>query len=568
MLGVLSRNSHPYIYPYVFFHLNPGLRGPMGCGYNKMNELTVIQAAQGLILYLEEVVGVATAQSQGIVVGYDHRAAGTLNSKTFAELTCAVAIHRGFKVYLFEGLVATPLVPFAINAKGACAGVMVTASHNPKQDNGYKVYWGNGSQIIPPHDGGIADCILRSLKPWSKYDTTQVCKSPLYENPREAIVAAYMEKAKSLCRYPDDNASSSLGVVYTAMHGVGLPFVEKSFAAFQHKPFFPVKEQVQADPTFPTVEYPNPEEGKGALTLSFATAEANGATLVLANDPDADRLAVSEKQADGSWHMFTGNQIGILLGHWQWVNWRRSNPTGDASKVAMLCSTVSSKMLRALARKEGFLFEETLTGFKWLGNRAAELRSAGYEVIFSFEEAIGFCVGDVVNDKDGVVAAAVFAEMAKQLWKSKTTVLDHLHFLYESYGHFLTLNSYCLCYSPDVTNKIFSRIRNDGHYWHTVGGYKIESIRDLMTPGYDSNYADNKPRLPTDSSAHMVTLSFANGCVATLRTSGTEPKIKYYVELHGPVPAEVQRTLEHMVHGIVQEMLEPEKNGLIRPKTS
>ncbi|KAF1793757.1 Alpha-D-phosphohexomutase, conserved site [Phytophthora cactorum] len=491
-----------------------GLRAVMGPGPAAMNDLVVIEASQGICKYLTQQFG-DRAKSMGVALGYDHRQQGTLSSKRFAELTAAVCLHYGFKVYLYEGFVATPLVPFCIEQKGCAAGVMVTASHNPKADNGYKVYWSNGSQIVPPHD---EEDLIKAFP-------------TLIENPREELTERYFERARaSLCRFPEANANTTLKIAYTAMHGVGHAFTSRSFAAFGHKEYVPVQAQLLPDPEFPTVAFPNPEEGKGALLLAMETAEANGARLILANDPDADRLAVAERDPSSrsGWRIFTVPTL---------------EPDCDRKQLYFIASTVSSKMLRAVADAEGLNFEETLTGFKWMGNKTAELRDAGKTVLFSFEEAIGFCVGDLVKDKDGVVAAAVFAEMAVQLEATKKmTVGQHLNALYERYGHFVTQNHYVKCYDPVKIRAIFERLRNNGKYWESCGDFAITHLQP-----------DKRAVLPVSSSTEMITYTFANGCVATLRTSGTEPKLKYYVELAG------------RVEQIVELMLQPKENGLELP---
>ena len=380
-----------------------GLRGRMAAGTACMNDLIVVQAAQGLVAYLQEQLGEATANARGLVLGWDHRAAGSLNSKRFAALTAHVAASKGMSVVLFEQLVATPLVPFAILARKAAAGVMVTASHNPKADNGYKVYWGNGAQIIPPHDKGIAAAITSNLQPWTApaelRDVTwdSVVALPQVTLAGDEDISAYIAAVTASQKRQLAPDATKLPVTYTAMHGVGYPFVQAAFESFGLPPPLPVPEQVQPDPTFPTVEFPNPEEGAGALALAMAAAEAGGSRLILANDPDADRLAVAEAEEDGNWRVFTGNEIAALLAWWTWSQRGEDCPPPD--QCYMLASTVSSKMIGAMARANGFHFEETLTGFKWMGNRAAALQAEGKTVLFSFEEAIGFCLGDTVLDK-------------------------------------------------------------------------------------------------------------------------------------------------------------------------
>jgi phosphomannomutase len=374
-----------------------GLRGPMGAGYSRMNAVTVVQCTQGIVAYLEKTNDLNKLKSDGVVIGYDHRddMAGT-NSEMMACAAAAVCVHRGIKVYLYPTIVCTPMVPFCVKYKGCAAGMMVTASHNPKADNGYKMYGANGAQLCEPHDVAIADLILENLAPWTDYAkaSAEVRSSSLCVDCLEEIKTAYFkEMVNTLCFQPEKNSKSDLKIVYTAMHGVGTPFTTKAFEVFGHKPLIMVPQQNSPDPSFPTVAYPNPEEGKGALSLSFAAAAAAGAPLVLANDPDADRLAVAEL-LDGQWRMFSGNEIGMLLAHWLMSKEKEKGTAVD--KLAVVASTVSSKMTRALAHKEGMCFEETLTGFKWICNKKADLQQEGYKVVLAFEESIGFCCGDLV----------------------------------------------------------------------------------------------------------------------------------------------------------------------------
>lgn len=539
-----------------------GLRAEMGAGPSRMNPLVILQTSQGLCKYLSKVLGASTARERGIVIGFDHRERGTLNSRSFAQLCAQVFLSQGFKVYLFGEFIATPFVPFCVDRKGCAAGVMVTASHNPKDDNGFKVYWGNGSQIIPPHDSGIAESILESLKPEREFPEPASLYSEFPElcsDPSAEIQEAYFRTiSESLCRFHLQNqADSRVKITYTAMHGVGDAYTKQAFEAFKLPPYIPVAAQIQPDPEFPTVRFPNPEEGEGALKLAMETAEKSGSTLILANDPDADRLAVAEQQSDGKWRIFTGNEIGALLAHWQFTQ-ERSSKTGE--RLAMVASTVSSKLIGAMAAKEGFKFEETLTGFKWIGNKAIELRKQGYKVIFSFEEAIGFCVGSIVNDKDGVCAAAVFAEMANELKRQSRTCAEHLEqAIYRRYGHFVTQNHYIVSPDAAINARIFSRLRNNGNYCFVCGNgkYRVTGVRDLMAPGYDSSKKDGRPELPVSPSSQMITLTFANGCVATLRMSGTEPKLKYYTELSGESIEQAAQELNTLVEEAI-------KNDLLR----
>ncbi|XP_033976669.1 phosphoglucomutase-2 [Trematomus bernacchii] len=552
-----------------------GLRAAMGPGTCCMNDLTIIQTTQGFCSYLED--SFDNIKERGVVIGYDARAHPPSGggSKRFASLAAAVFISRGVPVHLFSDITPTPFVPFTVSQLGLCAGIMVTASHNPKQDNGYKVYWENGAQIISPHDKGIAKAIEENLEPWPKsWSTEEALKSPLLKDPYQDIHTQYFKAIQKHCHHRDINKSSEVKIVHTSVHGVGHTFVQSAFQAFDLHPPYAVEEQKDPDPEFPTVKYPNPEEGEGVLTLSFALADREGAAFVLANDPDADRLAIAEKQESGKWRVFTGNELGALLGWWMFRCWKEQNSdaAAEVKNLYMLASTVSSKILRAIALKEGFHFEETLTGFKWMGNRARDLLDQGKTVVFAFEEAIGYMCSPSVLDKDGVSAAAIAGEMISYLATKSSSLSQQVTNIYEEYGYHISKNSYFICHDQDVIRSLFERLRTHSgqkdSYPTECGRFAISAVRDLTT-GYDSNQPSNKAVLPTSRSSQMITFSFANGGVATMRTSGTEPKIKYYTELcAAPGNSDVthlKKELDELVDAIVENFFEPEKNKL-QPK--
>lgn len=547
-----------------------GLRGQMCAGYSCMNDLVIVQTGQGMLKYLEGAQP-DRLKKNGVVIGYD----GRHNSKRFAELTASIFLHKGYEVKLFSDLVPTPFVPFSVVRYQCAAGIMVTASHNPKEDNGYKVYAFNGAQILSPSDKQIQEQIEENLEPLdSSWDTSILKGNELNYDPLEEVMEDYMKTLKEsiLDKYLEISRASSLEFTYTAMHGVGYNYILKAMELCGLK-VVPVKEQVEPDPDFPTVKFPNPEEGKSSLDLSFKTAEANGSSIILANDPDADRLAVAEKnKSTGDWKVFNGNELGALFGWWAFKCGSEQHPIQD---LYMLCSTVSSKILRTMSRTEGFNFVETLTGFKYMGNKAYEIEKARMGVpIFAFEEAIGFMYKTMVLDKDGVSAAAHMATMCAYLYNQNSSLHEQLENIYKTYGHHVSCNSYFLCYDKLKINAIFERIRNfngPDSYPSAIcdNKYEIVSIRDLTT-GYDSSQADKKAILPVSKSSHMITFEFKNGLVATLRTSGTEPKIKYYTELCAPVSqpdrAIIEEVLKEMVQGLIEEMLQPKQNGLI-PKS-
>lgn len=538
-----------------------GLRAAMGAGPLLMNPLTVIQTSQGLASYLCRQD--PDASTRGIVIGHDAR----FNSSRFARLAAAVFVAQGIKVHWFDKLVHTPLVPFAISHLNGAAGIMITASHNPPQDNGYKVYWGNACQIIPPHDVGIAAAIEENLEPvtWN-LDVD----SPLLSTIDDSVEAAYLSRIMKLAPAPVQIPP----FVYTPMHGVGLPFMNKAVSALcqsQPPPMFSVLEQSEPDPKFPTVKFPNPEE-KGALDLAIRDANRLGYSLIIANDPDADRLAIAEKilapDSDSGrvWYQFTGNEVGILLASYS----LHLNQTAHrAGKLAMLCSTVSSGMLNAMASAEAFRSVETLTGFKWLGNVAQKLTAEGYRVPYAFEEALGYMFTDVVWDKDGVSSAAAFLAAASLWAQYSLTPYQKLQQLYWKYGYYADANTYLISPKSDVTNLIFAAIRarsddSSRPYPQTLGIYKITRWRDL-TIGYDSATEDHKPELPIDQQSQMITCELENGVRFTIRSSGTEPKIKFYCEATGASFEEAKQTAIAAQRLVIEEWFPSEQYRLKEP---
>jgi len=540
-----------------------GLRARMGAGNSMMNDLTIIQATQGLLSYMKQRFSHEQLNKGGIVVGFD----GRHNSDRWAQRIAAIFSQAEVKVHLFSRMTPTPFVPFAINKFGCVGGVMVTASHNPKEDNGYKVYWNNGSQIIPPHDSGIALCIEANLEPWPS--SWELKTQRLVADPYSFVMDHYFREIRESVgiRDSNENARSSVGIVHSAMHGVGHPFAQRIFEVFNLPAFFPVKEQKDADPEFSTVKFPNPEEGKSALDLAIQTAHRHDCRIILANDPDADRMAVAEKQNDGSWKVFTGNETAALIGWWILRNYRRKHgQEANLENCFMISSTVSSFILKSMACKEGFQFVDTLTGFKWMGNKADELLKAGKQVLFAFEEAIGFMVSPAVLDKDGISACALFGELVAELADQGLTLSAQLDNVFRQYGVHLATTSYFVSYDQQKIKGMFDRIRRLGGergYPLECGPFPIKNIRDLTT-GYDDNQPDKKAIMPTSASTQMITFHFENGGRVTLRTSGTEPKIKYYIEMIGDAAAgvaEIRLEMQNLIDSVVREWYRPSVNN-------
>lgn len=575
-----------------------GLRGKMEAGFSRMNDVTVIQASQGLACYVLNQI--PSSQQMGVVVGHDHRH----NSMRFAQLTMIAFQQKGFKV-IDLGMVHTPLVAFAVDTRKAACGVMITASHNPKDDNGYKVYWQNGCQIIPPHDVEISKCIEENLEPWSEesWDTTQISQwdENIIERPSQELTKLYFTKmvqtmrddeivfgAPNLQRTPpnkigaDDDSlfecddrfdhsssrGSTLSIVYTPMHGVGLPYFQEAAAilGFPAAAVVTVDEQAQPDPDFPTVKFPNPEEA-GALDLAMKKADERGIDVVLANDPDADRFAVALK-SKGQWKKLTGNELGTLFAWYQYTQWSKKN---NGKKLAMVNSTVSSKMLSKLAEKYNFHYDETLTGFKWIGNKAINLEQLGYDVPFGYEEALGYMFS-VAHDKDGICAAFVFLQMLLEYKVKGISILGQLEALYKEVGYFAEHNSYYISPSPQITDDVFNYIRreseSDGHHPTTLGEFVVAAWRDL-TVGYDSTTENHIPTLPVDASSQMISVLVYDmssedyrSIRFTARGSGTEPKLKVYIESCAESMPQAQRLAERMWDLLREKWFVPEVTGL------
>src|ERR1019366_1349183 len=402
-----------------------GLRGVLAAGPNRMNLAVVVRAAWGLAQEL--LAGVPGAAMRGVVVGGDARRM----SRQFAEHTAVILAAAGIKVVLFRTPVPTPLVGFAVKSLGAAAGGGAPASHNPPEYSGYKVYWENAAQIIPPIDARIAASIVRAPA------ASEVVHKALNDLAARGLVTeappslerAYLDAIRALAVHPDAG-DRALRIVYTPLHGVGDSLVRRALSEGGFTDVTSVPEQQKPDGAFPTVAFPNPEE-KGAMDLAFALAKKTGAHLVLANDPDADRLAMAVPEGAG-FRQLTGNQVGVLLGHYLLTERPSTKPR------AVLASIVSSPLLGRIAASLGVRYEETLTGFKWIANRAMELERdpEPCEFVFGYEEALGYCVGDVVRDKDGISGALIAAEVVAVLRERGRTVQDELEATSRRWGVF------------------------------------------------------------------------------------------------------------------------------------
>ncbi|MEU0025350.1 phospho-sugar mutase [Streptomyces sp. NPDC006335] len=471
-----------------------GLRGELGAGPMRMNRAVVIRAAAGLAAYLKK-----QGSTGGLVViGYDARH----KSADFARDTAAVMTGAGLRAAVLPRPLPTPVLAFAIRHLGAVAGVEVTASHNPPRDNGYKVYLGDGSQIVPPADADIAAEIaaIVSLNDVPRPDTG-------WETLDDAVLDAYLARTDAVLAADSPRTART---VYTAMHGVGKDTLLAAFARAGFPAPELVVEQADPDPDFPTVAFPNPEE-PGAMDLAFAKARETDPDLIIANDPDADRCAVAVKE-DGAWRMLRGDEVGALLA---------AHLVARGARGTFAESIVSSSLLGRIAEKAGLPYEETLTGFKWIA-RVDGLR-------YGYEEALGYCVDpEGVRDKDGITAALLVTELASELKEQNRTLPDLLDDLAVTHGLHATDQLSVRVEDLSVIARAMEQLRE--HPPTELAGLAITRAEDL-TRGTD--------RLPpTDGLRYTL-----DGARVIVRPSGTEPKLKCYLEVvvpvatHGDLPA-------------------------------
>ncbi|XYH93097.1 phospho-sugar mutase [Sorangium sp. So ce1128] len=506
-----------------------GIRGVLGAGESRMNRAVILRTTAGLARYLLGALG-EKARSAGVVVGYD----GRRMSREFAEdAACALAA-AGIPSHLAPAPCPTPVAAFAVGHLGAAAGVMVTASHNPPEYNGYKVYWDNAAQIIPPHDTGIATAIDASPP------ADQVPRVPFDEARQRGLVRdfpeeleqSYLRAIRGLGVRSDGDRG--LRIVYTPLHGVGNRLVRTALAQAGFTRVTSVPEQAEPDGAFPTVAFPNPEE-KGAMDLAFALAKKEGADLVLANDPDVDRLAVAVRRPDGEYAQLTGNQVGVLLGHYLLTEGRAQGGGGATERRLVLASCVSTPMLGAIAAALGVHYEETLTGFKWIANRAIDIeRSTGARFVFGFEEALGYTIGPVVRDKDGISAAAVLAELAAVRKAEGKTLLDELEALTRKYGLYMSGQRSYTLRGVDGVGKIaaiMAALRKSPPA--EVGGVPVAAWRDFEARTRTSSDGRTESLVLPPSNVLVYELDGGSRIIA--RPSGTEPKIKFYFDVREEV---------------------------------
>ena len=536
-----------------------GMRGTIGAGLNRMNVYTVGAAAQGLANYIAS-QGQA-AKDAGIAIAYDCRR----KSDLFSERVARVMAANGIKAYLFEELRPTPELSFAVRHLGCTAGVVVTASHNPPEYNGFKAYWSDGVQVVPPHDIAILDEVrnVGGFANVTVISRDDAIGQGLLEVIGREVDEAFLEQVDGSCINPElsREQGKKLKIVFTGLHGTGSVLVPEALKRRGFVNTIEVPEQRDPDSDFPTVASPNPEEG-AALTMGIELARRENADLVIGTDPDADRVGIAVRGPDGDFVLITGNQIGALLTWYICEELTKANRfPGDA---ALVTTIVSGGMMKTIARSYGADVIETLTGFKWIGEKVSQFETdtaAGKPsktYIFGAEESYGYMPSTFVRDKDAVTSAVFIADLAAAAAARGQGLCDLLQALFKKFGTFVEGAKSLVLKGADGAAKIqamMDQLRNDPP--KTIGNIVVKSVADIMT-GDERDIASNETVKRFDlPSSNVILFTLADGTQVIARPSGTEPKIKFYVLTSEPGDdiAKAQTKATVRVDAIIEDLV-------------
>ena len=530
-----------------------GLRGVIGAGMNRMNIYTVRKATQGLANYIKKV----GKEAQGVAIAFDSRRM----SPEFADEAALCLAANGIKAYVFESLRPTPELSYAVRKLGCTAGINITASHNPPEYNGYKVYWEDGAQITPPHDKGIMDEVkaVTDFATVKTMEKEEAKKAGLYEVIGAAIDDAYIAELKKLVVHQDaiDQVKDTLKIVYTPLHGTGNIPVRRVLKELGFQNVYVVPEQEKPDGEFPTVSYPNPE-AEEAFVLGLAMAKKLDADLVLATDPDADRLGVYVKDSKtGEYHSLTGNMSGCLIG--DYVIGQRKEREGLPKDGAFIKSIVSTNMADAIAKYYGIQLVEVLTGFKFIGQKMLEFETKGTGTyLFGMEESYGCLTGTYARDKDAVVASMALCEAAAYYKTKNMTLWDAMIDMYEKYGYYkddvkaITLKG---IEGLEKIQTILETLRADAP--KEIGGYKVLKVRDYKKDTI-TDLADGKVTPTGLPASNVLYYELEDDAWVCVRPSGTEPKVKFYYGIKGTSLEEADAKSESLgkeVLAMIEKML-------------
>ena len=486
-----------------------GLRGICGAGTNRMNVLTVGRATQGIANYI---LKSGADPMKGLAIAYDCR----YHSQEFSELVASIMAGNGIRAYLFPDMRPTPELSFAIRRLGCVSGVNMTASHNPKEYNGYKVYWSDGAQI----SGEISEGMLEEIQKLDFFDDFR--QMPLDEAREKGLIVmigdemdrAYLDYVKGMSQHPDYELDRSVNIVYTPLNGAGSIPVRQVLTEMGYTNFHIVPEQEMPDPEFTTVGYPNPEDPKG-FELSEKLGREVGAEVLIATDPDSDRMAIEIADGQGGYKFLNGNQTGAMLIAYMAEGMSQSGRLGE--KPALIKSIVTGDMGATIAESYGIRVFEALTGFKNICGKIHDVYDKGYGYFFGYEESIGCAPGEAVRDKDGVCCAMLVAEMAAYYKKKGMTLGDALEALYQKYGYFSEDQVSLVREGAEgaaLISRIMDTFRNGKP--QTFGSLQVTKITDYIN-GYEDIPASN-----------VLRYDFGGGTWFAMRPSGTEPKIKFY----------------------------------------
>ncbi len=522
-----------------------GLRGVLGLGTNRMNKYMVRRATQGIANYILEHGD--ELKSRGVVIAYDSRH----YSPEFALETALTMCANGIKAYLFESLRPTPELSFAIRHLHAISGIVITASHNPSEYNGYKAYWEDGGQLPP----SVSDVVLAEINNIDVFDAKTMpkddaVKSGLLQYIGKEVDDAYIDAVYTQAINPDvvKEVADEFKLVYTPIHGSGNIPVRAILKKSGFKHIIVVKEQEQPDGAFPTVKSPNPEN-KECFTKAIELAKENDVSLIIGTDPDADRMGIMLRNKEGEYVPMTGNQVGALLTDYI-ISAKKERGTLPENG-AVISTIVSTKMTRVMAESFGMKFIETLTGFKFIGEKIHEFETTGCnEFLLGFEESYGYLVGTHARDKDSVVASMLIAEMAAYYYKKGKTLYDVMEELYERFGGFAEITESITMKGSEGLAKIkaiMDNLRKDKPT--SFGDFKVKAIRDYKVGiRYDlENGTEEKLDLPTSD---VLYFEMSEGADFVARPSGTEPKIKMYYLVQSDTIKNAHKTLEKVTEQV------------------
>lgn len=518
-----------------------GLRGVLGAGTNRMNVYTVRKATQGLANYIVKQHG----EDKGVAIAYDSR----IMSKEFAEEAALCLNANGIKSFIFPSLRPTPVLSFTVRQLHCIAGIVITASHNPREYNGYKVYWEDGAQITPPHDKNILAEVAKvtDFSEVKTIDQESARVADLYHVIGYEVDDAYIAELKKQSVHPEviKEMADDFTIVYTPLHGTGNVFVRRVLKELGFKKVYTVPEQEKPDGTFPTVSYPNPESPK-AFELALKLAEEKDADLVLATDPDADRLGVYCKDTEnGGYISFTGNMSGVLIGEYLL---REKKATGTLPKNAAVVETiVTTDMLKAIAADYSVSLIEVLTGFKYIGEQIKLFKeNNSHEFIFGMEESYGCLAGTYARDKDAPVAVMLLCEVACWYKKHGKTLKDAMNDLYKKYGYFRETLFTITKKGEDgamAIKSMMETMRNEPV--ESLGAYKVLALRDYKS-GIRKDMVSGQESSLSLPESNVLYYELSDGAWCCVRPSGTEPKIKFYMGVKGESVADADKKLEEL----------------------